>query len=184
MSGLLAKQVFQELCQDSDENQKTIAEITSLLGEIITIADALLDLKQDIQNRQYNPIISATEQNSTTLEQEYGLLKADYEQRMQTTINLMRTAHLNALNPLFNEILHQSLRNLTGNIQRAHNALFAADNRDQRNRRNSRTNNQSNWCDGCEGCCECCQCCSCDSCEGCGCCEGGGGCCDGCGGCN
>ncbi len=185
MSGLLAKQVFQELCHESADNQKAIAEITLLLGELITVADALLDLKQDIKNQEYNPIISATEQNSTTLEVEYAFLKTAYEQLVQNIVELMRAANLSKINPLFNEILQQSLHNLTGNIYRANNALFTSNANNRRD--NSRTNK---WCECADGCCDCfgcCECgaesrCCCGASEGGSCCEGCGGCCD-CGGC-
>lgn len=185
MSGLLAKQIFQELCNDSADTQAVITEITLLLGELITVADALLDLKQDIQRSEYNPVISATKQNHTTLEHEYRLLKSAYEQRVQNIVALMQVANPGTVNPVFNEILQQSLRNLTGNIQRAQNVLFAANSNNRRN--NSRT---SQWCDGADGCCDCFECCEC--CGDCRCCGGAsesgsccecGSCCD-CGGCD
>lgn len=175
MSGLLAKQVFQELCQQTDNTQETVTNITLLLGELITVADALLDLKKDIENRQYNPIISATEKNSSTLIQEYNLLKMDYDKLVQDIITIIKTTHLKSINPLFCEILQQSLHNLSGNIQRANIIMFADSTKNRRNNRASNQQINNNGCaDGCGGCFDCCQCCSdsgscceCSSCEGC-----------------
>jgi hypothetical protein len=169
MSGLLAKHIFQELCQEPADSQKAITDITLLLGELITIADALLDVKKDSQHKQYNPIISATEQNNTTLEHEYALLKTGYQQLVQTIVDLMHDANLSTVNPLFNEILQQSLHNLTRNIQRANNALFAANANNQQNE--SRT---KKWCERADGCCDCFGCCDCGGASE------GGSCCDAC----
>jgi hypothetical protein len=174
MSGLLAKQVFQELCQASADAQTAITEITLLLGELITVADALLDVKQDSKNQQYNPIISATEQNSTTLKHEYTLLKTNYQQLVQHIVELMHSANLSTVNPLFNEILQQSLHNLTRNIQRADNALFAANTNNQQNESRTRK-----WCECADGCCDCFDCCGGASeggscCDACSCCDCGG----------
>jgi hypothetical protein len=157
MSGLLAKHIFQELCQESADTQNAITDITLLLGELITVADALLDLKKDIENQQYNPIIISTTENNSTLQQEYALLKTNYQQLVQTIVNLMRAANLSIVNPLFNEILQQSLHNLTHNIQRADNALFTANTNNQQN--NSRN---KKWCECADSCGDCGACdCSC-----------------------
>jgi hypothetical protein len=182
MSGLLAKQIFQELCQHNDNTQETVTEITLLLGELITVADALLDLNKDIERKQYNPIITATEQNNSTLMQEYTLLKIDYDKLVQDITAIIHATNLKSVNPLFCEILQQSLNNLSGNIHRANTIMFADS---ARNRRNNSASNQqvnNNGCaEGCGGCFDCCQfcgengnCCECGSCDGCGgCCECG-----------
>lgn len=176
MSGLLAKHIFQELNQNN--TQVVISDITLLLGELITVADALLDLKKDIGNKEYNPIITATEKNNTTLEQEYKVLKTNYEQIVTAINHKINSENLSAVNPVFCELLQQSLRNLANNIQQANNVLFANQANNRRN--NSRTRR---WCDcldaGCD-CADCCQCCG----NGCRCCgsasESGGECCDAC----
>lgn len=189
MSGLLAQHIFQELNQNN--SQQVVTAITLLLGELITIADALLDVKKDRQNNEYNPIITATEQNHTTLEQEYAHLKADYKGLVQQINSLIQSERLSVINPLFCDILQQSLRNLTGKINHENTLLFANQANNRRN--NSRSNG---WCDcanGCGDCCDCCQCCGensrccggaseegssccceCGSCSDCGCCDCGG----------
>lgn len=176
MSGLLAKYIFQELSQDAANTQKVISEIILLLGELITLADALLDLKKDIQQKQYNPIISATAQNHTTLEQEYARLKADYDLLVQSIKARIVEGNLKTLNPVFSEILQQSLHNLGHKIQTANNALFAADNQKNKFRSDS-------WCERADGCCDCVDCCQCCG-ENSRCCcgsssESGGSCCEG-----
>jgi len=112
MSGLLAKQIFQELYQQTDNTQETVTEITLLLGELITVADALLDLKKDIEHKQYNPIITATEQNNSTLIQEYDLLKINYDKLVQDIIAIIQTTNLKSVNPLFCEILQKPIPKL------------------------------------------------------------------------
>lgn len=179
MSGLLAKHVFQELSQDSASTQENVSEITLVLGELITVADALLDLKQDIQDKQYNPIISATQQNHSTLEQEYAQLKVDYDVLVQSIKAMMASENLKIVNPVFSEILQQSLHNLGHKIQVANQTLFAASADNKKKKKDS-----DSWCeclDGCGDCCDCCQCCG----ENSGCCCSGssesGGCCCECG---
>ncbi len=173
MSGLLSQHIFQELSQDN--TQEAVTAITLLLGELITIADALLDVKKDSQTKEYNPIITATEQNNTTLEQEYAHLKSDYERLVQQINTLVDSANLSVVNPLFSDILQQSLRNLTRKIQQANNALFANQTANRRN--NSRANRRSKCADGCCNCVncsdffDCCKCCGAGE---------GGSCCDAC----
>ena len=168
MSGLLAKKVFAELSDDY-----SISEITLLLGELITVADALLDLNSDLKQQQYNPIIVASEQNQMQLKQEYLLLLNNYlalaEQIKEKLLN-------DAINPLFKELLTQSLKNLTARIYRVNNALFADNTNNAQQRRRNRTNqtDSNSWC--CLDCCDCCQCCGeCGSNA-----EGASGCCDCC----
>lgn len=179
MSGLLAQHVFQELSQNAAQSQQVISEISLLLGELITVADALLDLKTDIQNKQFNPIISATVKNHTTLEQEYACLKADYDLLVQKIKQVINSENLKLLNPLFAEILLQSLHNLAHTIQAANTVLFAASD-SQRNKSRS-----DSWCECADGCCDCLDCCQCcgdnsSCCGGAG--ESGGSCCE-CGSC-
>jgi hypothetical protein len=173
MSGLLVQHVFQELNQNN--SQQAVNTIILLLGELITIADALLDVKKDSQNNQYNPVITATEQNNTTLEQEYTHLKTGYDQLVQDINTLVDSQNLNTVNPLFCDILQQSLRNLTGKINRENKVLFANQVNNQRNNRrnNSRTNH---WCECIDNVCDCFGCCENNCCCECGC----GDCCGGC----
>jgi hypothetical protein len=170
MSGLLAKQIFQELCQQNDNTQESITEITLLLGELITVADALLDLKKDIEYKQYNPIIMASEQNNSSLIQEYDLLKTDYNKLVQDIIAIIHSTDLKSVNPLFCEILQQSLNNLSINIQRANIIMFADSTRNHRNNRASNQQTNNNGCaEGCGACFDCCPCgdgcCECGSCD-------------------
>jgi hypothetical protein len=185
MSGLLAQHVFRELCQQP--NSTTVTEITLLLGELITIADALLDLARDSQQQQYNPIIVASQQNQTSLAEERTLLTANYDSLVATIWQRLDESDLNTVNPLFTDVLQQSLRNLTAKIQRSDTTLFAADSRNNNRRNNARSSNR--WSECLDACCDsfdCCQCCGessnccCTAGEG-GCCECG--CCD-CAGCD
>jgi hypothetical protein len=185
MSGLLARCIFQELNRDDYAGQEAISHIILLLGELITLADALLDLKQDIQSNQYNPIVSAVKKNHTTLEQEYAKLKADYDLLVQKINVTLYLQHLDTESPLFSEILQQSLHNLEFKIQAAHHALFAESSNNQNNRSSlskffEKVGDCFDCIENCGDCVDCCQCCS----KGFRCCnsssEGSGGCCESC----
>jgi hypothetical protein len=158
MSGLLAKQIFQELSKET-ESQETVTEITLLLGELITVADALLDIKQDEQQQQFNPIINAAQQNGTSLEQEYRVLHADYQHLMKRIEDKLD----DTVNPLFGEILQLSLRNLTGKIQHAQQIMFALPikniKRGNRAEGDYQPTRNEGCAEGCGGCFDCCQCC-------------------------
>jgi hypothetical protein len=184
MSGLLASHIFQELSRDCPQTQAAISEITLLLGELITLADALLDLKQDLKTQQFNPIIHATAENHTTLELEFRYLTADYEQLVHKIKQLLAAKHLTTINPVFSEILQQSLHNLTRKIQAAQTAMFTTSNNEHRNkRRDDFCDCVTECCDNCGDCVDCCQnkgsCCSTSEssgscCESCNCCDCGG----------
>jgi hypothetical protein len=185
MSGLLAQHIFQELEQTAENAQEAVSEMTLLLGELITLADALLDLKQDSIKQQFNPMIYAAAQNNTTLAQEFLLLKADYVTLENKINHLILLGSIKGINPLFCEILQQSLHNLARKIQVANKAMFATANG---NNRRERVNKVAECVDNCCDGLDCCQCCG-DNCSCCssvgesssGCCECN--CCD-CGGCD
>lgn len=190
MSGLLAKQVFQELAHDAD--YPIVADITLSLGELITLADALLDVQADLTQQQYNPIIEASAKNHSPLATEYLALQNDY---LALVERIKQQLNDDSINPLFKELLQQSLKNLTAKIYRANQALFA-EQTDRTQRRRSRQRNRNNQnnavndddggacqCFDCCDCADCCDCCSdCHCCgnasdSSCGCCECH---CDGC----
>ncbi|CAG1023286.1 hypothetical protein DOJK_02213 [Patescibacteria group bacterium] len=160
MSGLLAKQVFKELSQDNQH--ASISDITLLLGELITVADALLDVQSDLVKQQYNPIIEATKKNQSELKTEYLLLQQDY---LSLAERIKQQLNNESINPLFKELLQQSLRNLTAKIYRANQSLFADNTNQQRHRRNRNNTNSSSdgFCSSCADCGECCNCFECCS---------------------
>ena len=174
MSGLLAQHIFQELGQKTENTQHAMNNVTLLLGELITFADALLDLKQDLATQQFNPIIHAVTENNSTVAQEFSQLKSDYLALIEKIQHLIALENLNAANPLFCEVLQQSLQNLTRKIQRAENAMFATA---TRNNRRDWTNKLAECINSCGDCLDCCECCcdigsSCSSAsESCACCE-------------
>ncbi len=180
MSGLLAKQVFQELSKELGDSQEVVTEITLLLGELITVADALLDVKQDKQRQEFNPIIHAANQNGTTLEQEYTVLHTKY----QSVIAQIKDKLDSSVNPLFCEILKLSLRNITSKIQQTQQTMFALPikkikrgNQPAGDYQPTRNEGCSSGCGGCFDCCECCGESNCD-CGVCGDCDCGSCACD------
>lgn len=174
MSGVLAKQVFEELGQDASQHLVAAGScISGMLGELITIADALLDLPEDIENREYNPIVCAAEKNRTTIAIEYTNLKKDFDRIVDSIRNTLIETNLADINPVYTEILQQALLQLAQNIQRANGIAT----RRQDDNRRAKTNVCLESCDCCDPC-DCCRCFNTGDC--CSCSSESGGCCDSC----
>jgi hypothetical protein len=184
-SGLLANCLFDEL---TPRQEGSTEKVLALVGEIIPVADALLDLKQDIGKNQYNPVIAASREQAIPLAEAYRDLHTDYR-GLAGRINALLSVSENAL---FAEVLSKSLANLSARIDRQGYFAGPADNRDGSNdsqsRKKRRQTGDSGQCCDCGDCCNCCECISgssrtanaacCDSC-GCGdgCCGNGCDCC-------
>lgn len=181
MSGLLAQFLFQELGERVGV-QSNLPAIVELIGKLMTVTDALLDLDKDRQNQQYNPMIAAAHFNQTTLQQEFAQLKREHERLVQHVLRLSEA--LTESNPVFYELLQQSMRSVTANIERENRALFSVphDEGQQNRRRNQGRNREKGFCrencedSVCDGCCEVCEngcsdgcCCDCGGCDCCGC---------------
>jgi hypothetical protein len=176
-SGLLANHLFGELGPKAPDS---IGETVSLMGEIIPVADALLDLKEDIAKSQYNPVLLASQRQCISLEQAYHDLRLEYENLAGRIKGLLAVSG----NAAFTEVLGKSLARLSARIDREGNSAGPSAHRDGKDRRRQK-HERRDCCDCCD-CCECgaaafdgtagSGCCGCDSCA----CEG---CCCDCGGC-
>jgi hypothetical protein len=183
-SGLLAANLLAEIVPDHDADT---GAILALVGEIIPVADALLDCERDIQKGQYNPIIEASRQRAVPMAEAYGGL-------LQTYLDLagqIRRRLATTDNEAFAEVLSGSLAGLSARIDQGAYWVLPPKKRDDGRRRNRRASQQRHR-DRCCDCCDCCDCCpdcfscakseartgSCHACE-CGGCDS----CDCCGGC-
>lgn len=205
LSGLLSRQLIEELFAEHNLPASVFENLLStnqLLGETIAVIDPLLDLEDDIKTRQYNPIIHASVQHHTSIQQEYQKLYAQYlnlNNDIQARLLLLNET---AIAPAFIQSLENSLQNLSKRITAKQNHYFniccsnnqSAQNANRRNR--NKSNDCIDCCDCCQGGCDCCQACGncydscpnqccckgsqtedafcadCQCCEGCNCCDG------------
>jgi len=73
-SGLLSRHVVLEVGQKtdvSDNNLQELANLFELSGEVIAIADHLIDLEDDMAQQQFNPIVFRSEQEQISLSNAY-----------------------------------------------------------------------------------------------------------------
>jgi hypothetical protein len=189
-SGALARTLFGEL---APEPRAATYGVMALVGEIIPVADALLDLPKDIARKQYNPIAEAAEREAVPLSQAYAGMQAEYQAltgQVRSTLAASGDARLG-------EALMAGLARLSARIEATAGGLLIAPPRRRRKEIPADAQPQSASCCGRAGdsldCCDCCCECGCEagdashcsglSCEG-GCCDGlacdGCCCCDGC----
>ncbi|MCU0445808.1 MAG: DUF5685 family protein [Microscillaceae bacterium] len=116
-TNLLSQMLVAEIAhtaQISDVVQTRVAQLFGLIGELIVLADHLLDLEKDMYGKQYNPILVYAQQNQTSLLEAYQWLKADYQRLSYQIID-----KLAAESSFFREVLQASLHQLHLKIERA-----------------------------------------------------------------
>ncbi len=179
MSARLAGQIGGELCGQAEPRQfANYPRIFEWVGEIISLADPLLDLETDLSRNEYNPIADLAEKNHTGIEAEYQNLRAEYEAAKNKTLKAL--AFLPSADSAFVLAMQQSFSNLSRKIACAAESLFgiaAASQEEDEDKKKKKKNACSDFCYLCD--CDCCpsfgNCCSSGG-------EGGGNCC--CGGCD
>jgi len=200
MSGILARQVAQNIAQKADNSIKSLdifLDIIELIGQIIATADPLLDLEKDIQKQAFNPISAAALQNGTEIKEEYSLFKQFYDSIEYEINQQIQLLPKNPANTAFAKTLFHSLLKLKRAIN---NGAFSGIKNDKNQKDKRKSSESCQWCD-CFNCCDCydclssfniCRvsscsnCCRCNS-ESCGfgnCCEKGCHCDDFCKSCN
>lgn len=168
-SGLLAAQVFQELAPDA---AAPLRETASLLGEIVPVADALLDVDEDLRRGQYNPVVEAARRPGVSLGTAREALHGEYLDLAERARGALARI---AGHADFVEAADLSLHGLSGRLAFAAGASGGAES-DRRRKRGAPSRDDRR----CDGCCDSLECCgSCDA----GCCDFCGGC-DGCCGCD
>lgn len=81
MSHLLSRTICIELggrTMISSDNLTPLSEFFGLIGELVSIADPLMDLHSDVQRGQYNPIWEAAAGNSLDIPREYERFRSEY----------------------------------------------------------------------------------------------------------
>jgi hypothetical protein len=115
-SNELAQMLVQEIAIHIEAEEKIVVVLSELFGkagELIAIADHLIDLEKDQQHNQYNPIVQQSTQKQTPLAQEYVALKTDYYAlKYQIMMLLPQT------NATFAEAFKRSLHNLDKQIDK------------------------------------------------------------------
>ncbi|TAD87142.1 MAG: hypothetical protein EAY75_06430, partial [Bacteroidetes bacterium] len=115
-SAALAQMLVREIGQKTEANPESIALIEAIFGkagELIAVADHLIDLEKDQKYAQYNPIILAAETHKIPLAQAYLQLKMQYYALRHDILKL-----LPAMNPAFVEALKQSMYGLDKQIDK------------------------------------------------------------------
>lgn len=184
-SGLLAMNLLAEIVPSHDAST---GAILALVGEIIPVADALLDCEKDSKTGQYNPIIEAARQRAVPMAEAYGELLQSY----LDLAGRIRRRLADTDNRAFAEVLSGSLARLSARIDQGACWVLPPRKRDEAKRKSQPAQNEGWFGSCCDGGCDCCSCGAdagmdcrgaggvCDSCEcgGCDACD----CCGGCGG--
>jgi|GEM_PF-1630254 len=115
-SATLARMLVKEVARETDAEPETItllADIFGKAGELIAIADHLIDLDKDIAGKQYNPIAYYADQNKAPLAASYITLKVAYNHLKYSIQSLLPEA-----NRAFAAAFQQSLHRLDSQIQK------------------------------------------------------------------
>ncbi len=112
----LSQTLVQEIAQLTNATPEYIQDVKTLFGkagEIIAVADHLIDVEADRYGKQYNPILFLAEQNKTPLAEEYIKLRIKYN-RLQYAIREI----LPKTNRYFGEMMYKSLANLNQQVKK------------------------------------------------------------------
>jgi hypothetical protein len=113
LSKMLVKEIAAQIQNIENEEIIFIQNIFGKAGELIAIADHLIDLEKDIIGKQYNPIISYSEQKNTSLAEEYIKLRIEYNRLIYAIKELLPKTHQN-----FSEMMLASLHTLNNEVKK------------------------------------------------------------------
>ncbi|MEZ4887252.1 MAG: DUF5685 family protein [Chitinophagales bacterium] len=193
-SGLLSRHVVLEVGTQTvldDVQLKEISVLFELSGQLIAIADHLIDLDDDMLQNQHNPIVFRSEQEKISLaEAYYHYLQICNRLKIDCLEQLSTLSKEGIIADSFKVAMQQSFRNIDRQIQQKRPAFLAETTRFIGGLQVAHQDCGNAAVDGCN--CVADQSdnlsymagkCPCDACGSC--CKSGGGCCDGCGkGCN
>jgi len=200
MSGVLARQVARDVAQKVDQpidSLNIFLNIFELIGNIIAIADPLLDLEKDMKKQAFNPILAYSLHNNTEIKEEVIKFKQFYDTIENGINQQIQLLPKNAANTAFNKILFKSIFRLRRAIEKVMFPIVK--NKDNQTETclscNCCNGNSCNCCRNClgeisgESCeyicnlgCNCCR--NCDDCNKCHCDGGICDCCNNCDGCD
>lgn len=169
-SGILAKEMAEEIGALTTAPETFVAfqaENFRLVGELILMADHLMDIETDLYKKQYNPIIQRMEANKSSLAVEYIVLLNEFN----ACKNQLRQRLYEEINPAFESVLYKTLSSLEKKVGR-NTPAFA---KDAKYDLDGIPVLEKAECDACcECCCDddggadfCCCCCGTDCCDCC-----------------
>ncbi len=128
MSYLLSQTICIELGERtmiSSHNLTPLSEFLGLIGELVSIADPLIDLHRDVKQGEYNPIWEAAAEDSLNLSREYERFRSEYHLIENRIIREMDNSELrNILNADFKTTLKLGLDNLSSRISTKRESLI------------------------------------------------------------
>ena len=171
-SGDLAYALTKEIGKGSSAEDSFIeytAETFRCIGELINVADHLIDFDEDLNKNNYNPIIYYTEKNDTSFYYEYQQLFTDFTKLRKAILLRLKinsddafvTVIKNSLNALSKKIKSKT----PGFINDADEAV-----KEQYQLEYAECCDVCECCNCCEADCNGCDCGNCDTCLDCGCC--------------
>jgi len=116
MSHLLSRAICIELGEQTMINSDSLTQLSEffgLIGELVSIADPLIDLHRDVQRGEYNPIWESAAEDSLNVSREYERFRSEYHLTKNRVIRGMDSPELrDILNADFKTALKLSLDNL------------------------------------------------------------------------
>ncbi len=194
-SGLLSRHVVLEVGRETavgEEGLKELAALFEMSGEVIAIADHLIDLDEDMLQNQHNPIVFRSEQEKISLaEAYYYYLQTCNRITIGCLEQLAILSKKGIIEDSFKVAMQQSFRSIDRQIRQKRPAFLADTTEFVGGLKIAHQDCGSAAMEGCScatqqgematsyiaGACPCDQCCN--ACGGC--CKGGGDCCNGCG---
>jgi hypothetical protein len=107
----LAKCICKETLKNvncSNEFKSLFPEICGLAGEFAATIDPIIDLKEDIDNLMYNPIVQDSVNNNISIQKAYANHCSIYFE-IETKIELQLQKHMEWLNEEFHHHVHHSI---------------------------------------------------------------------------
>jgi len=128
MSRLLSRTICIELGKQTmidSSDLMLLSDFFGLIGEIVALADPLIDLRKDIEAKEYNPIRESVVRNNSDISSEYGQHLSEYR-RMESQIKseLDDPGLQNILNDDFTTTLRLGLDRLSSRITRKRDEFF------------------------------------------------------------
>ncbi len=115
-SAELSRMIVREIGSKTNASTETttlIQEVFGRAGELIAIADHLIDLEKDQEKKQYNPILLHAAQNKTPIAEEYQKLLIAFNQ-----LKYEIAAYLPQTNPDFAIAFQQSMHHVERKINK------------------------------------------------------------------
>ncbi len=128
-SGLLSRQVVLEVGKRTDIGGNALEELANLFelsGELIAIADHLIDLEEDMMQQQFNPIVFYSEEKQVALSAAYyHFLRLCNRLKIYCLEEIERLNQQGIIEVPFRVAMQQSLQSISRQIQQKRPAFLA-----------------------------------------------------------